>query len=92
MSRRGYGYGYGSRLTFWEWLCDIDWGWLFFNVVMVVGILAVGALTGIASQEAERVAVECAAQPGHEPFRTSQYHVICLDKQDHTAPARTVTR
>jgi hypothetical protein len=91
MSRSAF--HYGPRRTFWQWVGDIEWGLLILKVVMAALLASIAVVAYVVppqienrARENERVAIECAAQPGHEPFRVSQYRVICLDKQDHSAP------
>ncbi len=78
---------YGPRMTFWEKVGDIDWLWLFFKIVMVAFVVFLGCVAYFVppqiekkAQEAEHAAIECAAQEGREPFRMSQFRVICIDK------------
>lgn len=73
---------YRPRRTFWQKVGDIQWFFVIISTVLIASGLFLAAVVFIAPQQAEeakRVAIECAAQEGREPFRLSKFEVICID-------------
>ncbi len=81
-----------ERRTFWDRAHE-SWWPIFYRTVMVAPLLLLLWIANVLAfvmpeqqREAERFVAECPAQEGHEPFRVSQWQVVCIDK----SPAKEV--